>query len=191
MVFILISKLFDFSPPPEPEVEIPNIPPPDDHLYIFKPPPPYPGTPGGSNGQLPTLDMTRLTSADIPVAVTKEQSPTIKMGTSVSRVPPKSSDNIQSGNSRSVSAVSIVSAEVHNVPTVKDSSGAISNSEQNLTSSNGAATNLKVVSNPVPKTNGLLKEGNGARKSGTGLMHLENKVLLYAQLSECNFPFLC
>lgn len=162
-----------------------NVPPPEDHLYVFKPPPPYPG----SNNSLQTLEMTSVPNAESDnqnTVITKERShnqSSIKMGTSVSRFPP---NDIHSSNSRSVSssAVSVVSAEVHNVPNGKDkkTSANFNGNEVGMNGENKSATtpisttSTKSLSNPsIPKTNGLLKDGNGVRKSST-TMHTESKV---------------
>ncbi len=155
---------------------MPTVSPPDENLYLYKPPPPYPGTSGnGSNAVQHKVDMTKspsTTSAETPVIVSKEQSQSIKMGTSVSRIPPT---DISSGSSRSVpSAVSVVSAEVHNIPNGKERHSA--KEKSGAAGSSGVST--KSLHGPVPKTNGLLKEGNGTRKSNA-VIHNENKVGYY------------
>lgn len=156
---------------------MPTNTPPDEKLYLFKPPPPYPGTSGSgssSNAAQQKVDMTNspsTTSAETPVIVSKEQSQSIKMGTSVSRIPPTDI----SGSSRSVpSAVSVVSAEVHNVPNGKERQSA---KEKSGAAGSAGGVTTKSVHGPVPKTNGLLKEGNGTRKS-SATMHSESKVKL-------------
>lgn len=155
---------------------MPSASPPEEKLYLFKPPPPYPGTSG--NGSVTTTSPTNnadmktsstITSSESQTkTASKEQSQSsIKMGTSVSRVPP--TDMQLGGSSRSVSsAVSVVSAEVHKIPNGKDNQASAENKPV-LSSGTG----IKSPHAPVPKTNGLLKEGNGRK---AGVIHNENKV---------------
>lgn len=138
---------------------------PDEKVYLFKPPPPYPGAGSGSASSAslqPTVDMTN-SSSELQSVSSKEQTQSIKMGTSVSRVPP--SELLSGSSSRSVSsAVSVVSAEVHNIP----------NPRENKPESKGSSVSTKSLHGaPVPKTNGLLKEGNGTRKGA--VIHNESK----------------
>ncbi|ODM99807.1 Tyrosine-protein phosphatase non-receptor type 14 [Orchesella cincta] len=154
------------SSAPEPVVAVPNASPPEENVYIFKPPPPYPGNGASGSSSSSNLDISKkhVSSENTP-GLTKDHShsQSIKMGTSLSRVPPSDMQAV-----KSVSAVSIVSAEVHKAPLGRDTN---CSSMENTSS---VSISAKSTSS-LPKTNGLLKEGNGMRKSSANVVQNENK----------------